>query len=142
MEGATVSLALLLMAGALSLNVAIRSQFTSGVEVLQQQIALQTQVHDAFDSTVLNFWRCYGSKDASLLVKYLHSVAQFRALTKQFSDGASSKGQGDEVAALAAREKDFLNLTDALVAGRQIEKEDEPQFGKLTNREGGIRSVF
>jgi len=142
MEGATVSLALLLMAGALSLNVAIRSQFTSGVEVLQQQIALQTQVHDAFDSTVLNFWRYYGSKDAGLLVEYRHSVAQFRALTKEFADGAASKPQRMEVAALAAREKDFLNLTDALVAGRQIEKEDEPQFGKLTNREGGIRSVF
>ena len=142
MEGATVSLALLLMAGALGLNIAIRSQFTSGVEVLQQQIALQTQVHDAFDSTVLNFWRCYGSKDASLSVEYRHSVAQFRALTKEFVDGSASKPQRIEVAALAAREKDFFNLTDALVAGRQIEKEDEPQFGKLTSREGGIRTIF
>ena len=142
MEGATVSLALLLMAGALGLNIAIRSQFTSGVEVLQQQIALQTQVHDAFDSTVLTFWRCYGSKDASLSVEYRHSVAQFRALTKEFVDGSASKPQRIEVAALAAREKDFFNLTDALVAGRQIEKEDEPQFGKLTSREGGIRTIF
>ena len=142
MEGATVSLALLLMAGALGLNVAIRSQFTSGVEVLQQQIALQTQVHDAFDSTVLNFWRSYGSKDARLLVEYRHSVAQFRALTKEFADGSASKPQPMEVAALATREKDYLSLTDFLIAGRQIEKEDEPQFVRLTSREGGIRAIF
>ena len=96
MEGATVSLALLLMAGALGLNVAIRSQFTSGVEVLQQQIAVQMQVHDAFDSTVLNFWRYYGSKNASLLAGYQHSDTQFRALTKQFADEESSEAQHDE----------------------------------------------
>lgn len=142
MEGATVSLALLLMAGAMSLNVAIRSQFTLGVEALQEQVALQTQVHDAFDSTVANFWRYYGSKNASLLAEYRHSDAQFRALTQEFADGASSKEQRGEVATLAAREKDFFSLTDGLVAGRQIEKEDQPQFDKVADRESRIRNIF
>jgi hypothetical protein len=80
---ATVLLALFLMSGALVPSVLIRSQFSSGVETLHKQIALQVRIHDAFDATVLTFWRTDGSSDARLLEAYRRSSAELRALTKQ-----------------------------------------------------------
>ncbi len=142
MEGATVSLALLLMAAALGMSAAIRSQFSSGVQALHQQIVLHTQLHDAFDSSVLNFWRSYASNNAGLLAEYRSSDRKLRALTKQSADFAPSEVQRDEVAELAAHEEDFFDLTDHLLAGRQIEAVDEPQFDEVAKRELRVRNVF
>lgn len=142
MEGATVSLALLLMAAALGTSAAIRSQFSSGVQALQQQIFLHTQMHDAFDSSVLNFWRYYGSQNAALLAEYRSADRRLRALTKQSADSAPSEAQRDEVAALAANEEDFFDLTNHLLAGQQIEAVDEPQFDEVAKRELRVRDVF
>lgn len=142
MEGATVSLALLLMAAALGTSAAIRSQFSSGVQALQQQIFLHTQMHDAFDSSVLNFWRYYGSNNAALLAEYRSADRRLRALTKQSADSAPSEAQRDEVAALAANEEDFFDLTNHLLAGQQIEAVDEPRFDEVAKRELRVRDVF
>ncbi|HVA72474.1 MAG TPA: ATP-binding protein [Candidatus Limnocylindrales bacterium] len=142
MEGATIAVALVLMAGALSLSAAIRSQFASGVEALQQQIALQTQVHDALDNTVLGFWRYYGSNNASLLTQYRKSEAALRTLTKRAADTAVSQAHRDAVAELSTREDDFLGFAGQLAAGPQNEKTDEPKFNKLTNRELRVRNVL
>jgi len=137
-----MAMALLLMAGALSLSAAIRSQLASGVEALQQQIALQTEVHDALDSTVLGFWRYYGSNNASLLTQYRKSEAELRTLTKRAGDTAVSQAQRDAVAELSTREDDFLGLAGQLAAGPQNEKTDEPKFNELTNRELRVRNVL
>lgn len=142
MEGATISLALLLVAAALGMSAAIRSQFSSGVQALHQQIVLHTQLHDAFDSSVLNFWRYYGSNNASLLAEYRASDRELRSLTKQSADSAPSGAQRDEVADLAANEEDFFDLADHLLAGQQIEAVDEPQFDEVAKRELRIRNVF
>ena len=142
MEGATVSLALLLMAAALGMSAAIRSQFSSRVQSLHQQIVLHTQVHDAFDSSVLNFWRYYGSNNAALLAKHRASDRRLRALTKQSEDFAPSEAQRDNVAELAAREEDFFDLANHLLAGQQIETVDEPQFDEIAKSELSVRSVF
>lgn len=142
MEGATVSLALLLMAAALGMSAAIRSQFSSGIQALHQQIVLHTQLHDAFDSSVLNFWRSYGSNNDGLLAEYRSSQSKLRALTKQSADFAPSEVQRDEVAELAAHEEDFFDLTDHLLAGQQIEAVDEPQFDEVAKRELRVRNVF
>jgi len=142
MEGATVSLALLLMAAALGMSSAIRSQFSSGIQALHQQIILHTQLHDAFDSSVLNFWRYYGSNNAALLAEYRSSDRELRALTKQSADSAPSEAQRDEVAELEAHEEDFFDLTDHLLAGQQIERVDEPQFDEVAKRELLVRNVF
>ena len=142
MEGATVSLALLLMAAALGMSAAIRSQFSSGVQALHRQIVLHTQLHDAFDSSVLNFWRYYGSHNAALLAEYRSADRRLRALTKQSADSAPSEAQRDEVAELAAREEDFFDLADHLLAGQQIEAVDEPQFDEVAKRELRVRDVF
>ena len=142
MEGATVSLALLLMAAALGMSAAIRFQFSSGIQALHQQIVLHTQLHDAFDSSVLNFWRSYGSNNAVLLAEYRSSDRKLRALTKQSADFAPSEVQRDEVAELAGHEEDFFDLTDHLLAGQQIEAADEPQFDEVAKRELRVRNVF
>ena len=142
MEGATVSLALLLMAAALGMSAAIRSQFSSGVQALHRQIVLQTQMHDAFDGCVLNFWRSYGSNNAGLVAEYRSSDRKLRVLTKQSADFAPSEVQRDKAAELAAREEDFFDLTDHLLAGQQIEAVDEPQFDEVAKRELRIRNVF
>lgn len=142
MEGATVSLALVLMAVALSISAVIRSQFSSGVEALQQQIALHSQIHDALDSTVLGFWRYYGSRNANLLREYQASETKLRGLTKRFGDIASSESQQDAVAELTRREETFLAQTDHLAAGAQNEKTDEPQFDEVVKSELRIRNIF
>lgn len=142
MEGATVSLALLLMAAALGMSAAIRSQFSSGVQALHQQIVLHTQLHDVFDSCVLNFWRSYSSNNAGLLAEYRSSDRELRVLTRQSVDSASSQAQRDEVAELAAREEDFFDLTDHLLGGQQIEAVDEPQFDEVAKRELRVRDIF
>ncbi len=142
MEGATVSLALLLMAAALGMSAAIRSQFSWGVQALHQQIVLHTQMHDAFDGSVLNFWRYYGSHNADLLAEYRSAGWRLRALTKQSADSAPSEAQRDEVAELAANEEDFFDLADHLLAGQQIEAVDEPQFDEAAKRELRVRDVF
>ncbi len=142
MEGATVSLALFLMAAALGMSAAIRSQFSSGVQVLHQQIVLYTQLHDAFDSSVLSFWRYYGSNNAALLAEYRASDRRLRTLTKQSADSAPSEAQRDGVAELAAHEEDFFDLTDRLAAGQQIETVDEPQFDEVAKRELRVRNVL
>jgi signal transduction histidine kinase/CheY-like chemotaxis protein len=142
MEGVTVSLALLLMAAALGMSAAIRSRFSSGIHALHQQIVLHTRLHDAFDSCVLNFWRSYGSNNAGLLAEYRSSDSKLRALTKQSADFAPSEVQRDEVAELAAHEEDFFDLTDRLLAGKQRETVDEPEFDEVAKRELRIRNVF
>ncbi len=141
MEGAPVSLALLLMAAALGMSAAIRSQFSSGIQALHQQIVLHTQLHDVFDSCVLNFWRSYGSNNAGLLAEYRSSDRKLRALTKQSADFAPSEVQRDEVAELAAHEEDFFDLTDHLLAGQQIEAAAEPQFDDVAKRELRVRNA-
>ena len=142
MEGATVSLALLLMAASLGMSAAIRSQFSSGVQALHQQIVLHTQLHDVFDSCVLNFWRSYSSNNAGLLAEYRSSDRELRVLTRQSVDSASSQAQRDEVAELGAREEDFFDLTDHLLAGQQVEAVDEPQFDEVAKRELRVRDIF
>lgn len=88
MEGGTVLLAVFLMAGALILSEMIRSQFSSGVQRLHKQIALQSQIHNAFDGTVLAFWKFHGSGDPHLLEEYRDSSGELRMLTKQDLDTA------------------------------------------------------
>ncbi|MGH9727268.1 MAG: hybrid sensor histidine kinase/response regulator [Candidatus Acidiferrales bacterium] len=142
MEGAAVSLALLLMAGALWISAAIRSQFSEGVQVVNQRVVLHTQLHEAFDSSALNFWRYYGSGNAGLLEEYRSSEAGLRALTKHSTDSAPSGAQSEELAQLATREENFFDLADHLAAGAQIEKNDRASLDEITKREVRVRNIF
>jgi signal transduction histidine kinase len=142
MEGATVLLALLLMVGALILSALIRSQFSSGVEGLRQQIALQSQIHTAFDGTVLAFWRYHGSSDPHLLAEYRDSSVELRALTKQDLDTAVAAADQQQAENLTGLENAFLDLTDSVVAELPDHKEGEAELNEIPKRELTVRSAF
>ncbi|HEV2615221.1 MAG TPA: ATP-binding protein [Candidatus Acidoferrales bacterium] len=142
MEGAAVSLALLVMAGALGISAAIRSQFSTGVQILNQRVVLHTQLHEAFDNSVLNFWRYYGSGNADLLTGYRSSEAELRALTKRSAESAPRGADREELVVLATREEDFFDVADRLAAGPQIEENDRVSLDEITKREVRVRNIF
>lgn len=142
MEGATVLLALLLMVGALILSALIRSQFSSGVERLHEQIALQSRIHGAFDGTVLAFWRYHGSSDPHLLAEYRDSSAELRALTKQDLATAVSEADQQQAENLTELENAFLDLTDRIIVEPRDQKESEAELNEIPKRELAVRSAF
>jgi signal transduction histidine kinase len=142
MQGATVLLALLLMAGALVLSVLIRSQFSSGVETLHKQIALQVRIHDAFDSTVLTFWRTDGSNDPRLLAAYRASSAELRELTNQDRDTAISESDQQEADNLTDVENVFLAQTDHMVSEPVAQQENEVEENEVPRRELAVQNAF
>ncbi len=142
MEGATVLLALLLMVGALILSALIRSQFSSGVEGLRQQIALHSRIHTAFDGTVLAFWRYHGSSDPHLLADYRDSSVELRALTKQDLDTSLAEAGQQQAENLTELENAFLDLTDHVIVEPRDQKEDEVEVDEILKHELAVRSVF
>ncbi len=142
MEGATVLLALFLMVGALILSVLIRSQFSSGVEGLHQQIALHSRIHTAFDGTVLAFWRYHGSSDPHLLAEYRDSSAELRALTKQDLDTAVTETDQQEAENLTQLENAFLALPDRVIAEPKNQEESEVEVNEILKRELAVRNAF
>lgn len=142
MQGATVLLALFLMAGALVLSVLIRSQFSSGVETLHKQIALQVRIHDAFDSTVLTFWRTDGSNDPRLLAAYRASSAELRELTRQDRDTAISESDQQEADNLTDVENAFLAQTDRMISGPVTQQENEVEENEVPKRELAVQNAF
>ncbi|MGB6875674.1 MAG: hybrid sensor histidine kinase/response regulator [Candidatus Acidiferrales bacterium] len=142
MEGATVLLALFLMVGALILSVLIRSQFSSGVEGLQEQIALHSRIRTAFDATVLTFWRTDGSSDAHLLAAYRASSAELRTLTKQGRDIAVTEADQQEADNLIELENTFLAATERIVAEPVAQQENEAELNEVPKRELAVQNAF
>ncbi|MGB6482903.1 MAG: hybrid sensor histidine kinase/response regulator [Candidatus Acidiferrales bacterium] len=142
MEGATVLLALFLMVGALILSVLIRSQFSSGVEGLHEQIALQSRIRTAFDATVLTFWRTDGSSDAHLLAAYRASSAELRTLTKQGRDIAVTEADQQEADNLIELENTFLAATERIVAEPVAQQENEAELNEVPKRELAVQNAF
>jgi signal transduction histidine kinase len=142
MEGATVLLALFLMAGALILSVMIRSQFSSGVQGLHKQIALQSRIHGAFDAAVLAFWRYHESGDPHLLKEYRESSAELRTLTKQDLDTAVAEADQQQAENLTELENAFTDFTDRAVAELPEHKESEVELNEIPKRELAVRNVF
>ncbi|MGB7226800.1 MAG: ATP-binding protein [Candidatus Acidiferrales bacterium] len=142
MEGATVLLALFLMAGALILSVMIRSQFSSGVQGLHKQIALQSQIRTAFDATVLTFWRTDGSSDARLLAAYRNSSTELRILTKQNREIALSDADGQQADNLTDVENAFLSETDHIVSESVAQQENEAELNEVPRRELAVQNAF
>lgn len=142
MQGATVLLALFLMTGALILSVLIRSQFASGVEALHKQIALQVRIHDAFDATVLAFWRTDGSSDPRLLKAYRASADTLRALTREDGETAISDTGRQEADRLSQAENAFLTQTDHMVSEPVAEQENETEENEVPKRELAVQNAF
>lgn len=142
MEGATVLLALMLMAGALILSVLIRSQFSSGVKALHQQIALQSQIHASFDRMVLEFWGYQRSRDTQLLTDYKNSSAELRSLTKRSVGVAGSLANRQRAANLVEFENTILDLTDRIAATPQGKKDDAGALEEIPKCELAIRNTF
>jgi signal transduction histidine kinase/CheY-like chemotaxis protein len=142
MEGATVVLAIALMAIALTISIQIQSKFSLGVQSLQKQIDLHSQIHDAFDSTVLSFWRYDGSNNAQLLDAYKNSSAQLRDLTRRGIDAAFTQADRQDAEDLSQLESAYLTLTDQITAAPANQKEAERQFTEIARRELAVRNAF
>lgn len=142
MEGGTVFLALMLMVGALILSVFIRSQFSSGVEGLHQQIALQSRIHATFDRMVLSFWRYQDSGDATLLAEYQNSSAELRSLGKQSVEAAGSPASQRKAENLVELENAILELTDYVVSTPQIKRDHTGALEEIPKRELAVRTAF
>jgi hypothetical protein len=142
MEGATVLLALFLMIGALILSVLIRSQFSSGVEELHEQIALHSRLHAEFDATVLTFWRYHASNDAQLLAQYRASASELQALTKQAFVAASNRAEKQEAQSLIDLENAFLALTDDAAEKIQNRRTDTIAEAEILQLELAVRKAF
>lgn len=142
MQGATVLLALFLMTGALILSVLIRSEFTSGVETLHKQIALQVRIHDAFDATVLAFWRTDGSSDLRLLQAYRASSSELRSLTRENRKTAISESDRQQSDRLSDVENDFLAQTDHMVSEPVADQENETEENEVPKRELAVQNAF
>lgn len=141
MEAATVLLALLLMAGALVLSVLIHSQFSSGVKDLQTQIALQSKIHEAFDGTVLGFWRYYGSNDPSLLQQYRNYSSELRELAKQNVETSTDADQ-QRARNLTQLETAILQLTDQVVAEPSGRSASRAVLEEIPKRELAVREAL
>lgn len=133
--------ALLLMAGALILSVLIRSQFSSGVKDLQRQIALHSKIHEAFDGTVLGFWRYYGSNDPSLLQQYRNYSTELRELAKQNIEIAADADQQD-ARNLTQLEAAILKLTDQVVAEPSGGSAKQAMLADIPDRELAVRDAL
>jgi signal transduction histidine kinase len=142
MEAATVLLAFFLMAGALILSGLIRSQFSSGVEDLHQQIALHSKIHEAFDRTVLAFWRYYGSNDPTLLQQYRNYSSELRQFVKQNTETSTTVTDQQDAKNLTQLETSILSLTDRLVAGPPGKPASEPVLAGITMRELAVRKAL
>lgn len=135
-------LALVLMVGALILSVLIRSQFSSGVEGLHQQIALQSRIHAAFDQVMLNFWRYQDSSDPTLLAEYQNSSAELRSLGKQSIEAAASPENRQKAQNLIDLETAILRLTDHLAASSHGKKDRARALEEIPKRELAVRNAF
>ncbi|MGC1107971.1 MAG: hybrid sensor histidine kinase/response regulator [Candidatus Acidiferrales bacterium] len=135
-------LALFLMAGALILSVLIRSEISSGVEGLHEQIALHSRIHTAFDGTVLAFWRTDGSSDARLLAAYRASSTGLRTLTKEGRDIAVTEGDRQEADNLVELENAFLAVTERIVAEPVAQQENEAELNEVPKRELAVQKAF
>ncbi len=142
MEAATVLLALFLMSGALVLSVLIRSQFSSGVEDLHQQIALHSKIHEAFDGTVLAFWRYYDSKDPALLQQYGNYSIELRQFVKQNTETSITDADQQDAKNLAQLETAILSSTDRLVAAPPGKLANEAALAEIPVRELAVRKAL
>lgn len=142
MEGATVVLAIALMAIALTISIQIQSKFSLGVQSLQKQIDLHSQIHDAFDSTVLSFWRYLGSNNAQLLDVYKNSSAELRDLSRRGIDAALTQADHQDAENLSQLESAYLTVTDQIAAAPANQKEAERQFTEIARRELAVRNAF
>ncbi len=142
MEAATVLLALFLMSGALILSVLIRSQFSSGVEGLHQQIALHSKIHEAFDGTVLAFWRYHDSNDPALLQQYRNYSSELRLFVKQNTESSITDADQQDAKNLMQLETAILSLTDRAVAEPPGKPASEVVLAKLPVQELAIRKAL
>ena len=143
MEGGTVLAALVLMGGALALSVLIRSQFSSDIEELHRQMALQARTHAAFDETLLRFWRSQGSNDAQLLAQYRQSLAELRSLTKQSIAAAATEQERQKAKKLSDLEDAVLVLTDRVAAKPPPgQKAGATDMNEIPARELAVRRAF
>ncbi|HLW80454.1 MAG TPA: ATP-binding protein [Candidatus Acidoferrales bacterium] len=142
MEGATVVLAIALMSIALTISIQIQPRFSLGVQSLQKQIDLHSQIHDAFDSTVLSFWRYLGSNNAQLLDAYKNSSAELRDLTRRDIDAALTQADHQDAENLGQLESAYVTLTDQITAAPTNQKEAGRQFTEIARRELAVRNAF
>ena len=142
MEAATVLLALLLMAGALVLNVLIHSQFAAGVSELHEQIALHSKIHETFDGTVLSFWRYYSSNDPSLLQPYRNYSNELRQLAKKSIDTSVTNADQEHAKKLTQLETAMLALTDQIVAEVPNDKGNQATLAEIPERELTVRKAL
>lgn len=142
MEGGTVLCAVLLMTGALALSVLIRSQFDSGVKHLQRQIALNSRIHEAFDGTILSFWRYYGSNDANLLQQYRSHASGLRQLAR-LSDDTSNADEGQQSTKnLTQLETAILDLTDQVAAEPPGKSASQKILAEIPKHELAVREAL
>lgn len=142
MEAATVLLALLLMTGALVLSVLIHSQFASGVSELHQQIALHSKIHEAFDGTVLSFWRYHSSNDPSLLQPYRDYSNELRQLARTSVKTSATNEDQQRARNLNQLEIAMLALTDRVVREQPNEKANQATLAEIPERELTVRKTL
>src|SRR5579875_526780 len=142
MEGATVMLAIALMICGLALSIRTEFRFTAGVQSVQNQIALHSEIHDAFDATVLSFWRYDGTNDPQLLQDYRNSEAKLRSLTRKAIAEAHVKTSRNNLENLKGLEESYLSITDELVIHADAEQAAQKLFSEISLRELTMREAL
>ncbi|MFZ0211378.1 MAG: hybrid sensor histidine kinase/response regulator [Candidatus Acidiferrales bacterium] len=142
MEGLAVLLALLLMSSVMGITILVRFQVASGLTNLHQRIILHSELHTAFDRTILGFWRCYGTCNPTLLVEYQSSAAELRSATKQMQDASAPVESQQEARTIAPPETDLLQIADRLAAIGHNSKADDAAAKQIPIDEAQIRKTF
>jgi signal transduction histidine kinase/CheY-like chemotaxis protein len=142
MEAATVSLALLLMAGSLAISSVVRTQISSSIESLQDRLSLQTQIHEVFDRAMEDFWRAYPPTDADMVQLYRSDENRIRSLTSSLSQSSASADENNDAGGLQQGEEDLFSVADRMLSRVDGGKEVLADEHELAAKQRTLTGIF
>jgi signal transduction histidine kinase/CheY-like chemotaxis protein len=142
MEAGSVVLALVLMGGALGISFLIRSRLSHSVAELQNQLSLHTQIQDAFDRALVDFWRAYRTPDPETLQRERAETKELQDLAAQCKRIANSPDEIDDSVLIERFVDDHLAISDRLLTGIGSSTEKTADEQNLRSIEAKISAVF
>ncbi|HEV2488200.1 MAG TPA: hybrid sensor histidine kinase/response regulator [Candidatus Acidoferrales bacterium] len=142
MEAASVVLALVLMAGALGISFLIRSRLTNSVGELRKELSLHTQIQDAFDKALVDFWRAYRTPDEETLQRERADARKLQDLVAQGTQMAVFPGETEDSASIEKLVDDHIAVSNRLLAGTESSAEKAADERNLRNIEAQITALF
>ena len=135
-------LALVLMGGALGISFLIRSRLSSSLIELQNQLSLHTQIRDAFDQALVDFWREYRTPDQETLRREHADMDELQNLAVQCRQMSVSQGEIEESDSIERLVEYHVAISNRLLAGTESSAEKAADERNLRSVEGQISSVF